>query len=184
MSDDKKVSNEEIEAHISTIDTHVNDIEAHVTEDERTAKHLKMLVYPSLVAFVLLAAYGYFLVHSLTKDVHALMIDMTRLTRNVSTNMDTVAGSMVQLTEHTRVMAHSTANMQHDVRGLNQNISPPMNFMNSFMPWQNDTGQYPGNYQPNWQPYAPQYPPQYAPQYAPPRHIQMQPNQQQEQNNE
>ena len=42
MSDDKKVSNEEIEAHISTIDTHVNDIEAHVTEDERTAKHLKI----------------------------------------------------------------------------------------------------------------------------------------------
>ena len=43
---------------------------------ETSAKRWELIVYPSLFAFIILAAYGFYLVFSLAKDVHYLAISV------------------------------------------------------------------------------------------------------------
>ena len=40
---------------------------------ETSARRWELIVYPSLFAFILLAAYGFYLIFSLAKDVHFLV---------------------------------------------------------------------------------------------------------------
>ena len=117
-----------------------------------SAKRWEMIVYPSLFAFVILAAYGFFLIYSLTSDVGKMADSMARITENMqqmSVNMDKVTQNMVLMTQtvdtqsnsmreivlNMRGMNHAMARMNHDISMMNNNVSRPMSFMNSFMPW-------------------------------------------------
>lgn len=133
---------------------------------ETSAKRWELIVYPSMFAFIILAAYGFYLVFSLAKDVHymAISIDsnmtvlasnMQSMSDNVSqmsanvrlmaTNVESMAtdvttlkpmmASMESLNHSIRVMTQTTGNMSYDMGNLNRNISRPMSFMNSIIPW-------------------------------------------------
>ena len=143
---------------------------------ENSARRWELVVYPSLFAFIILAAYGFYLVYSLAKDVHYLAIsvdtNMTVLAGNMQTvsenmgdlsaNVRTMAVSvesinnrvatlepllvnvgsmdkaMQSITAATQAMTVSTHNMRNDMVFMNRSIrdvSRPMSFMNSFMPW-------------------------------------------------
>ncbi|MGB5640738.1 MAG: hypothetical protein WBM63_16620, partial [Sedimenticolaceae bacterium] len=41
---------------------------------ESSARRWELIVYPSLFAFIILAAYGFYLIYNLAKDVHYLAI--------------------------------------------------------------------------------------------------------------
>ena len=63
-----------------------------------SARRWEMIVYPSLLAFIILAGYGFFLIYSLTKDVHLVVEDMHKVTASmerVVVNMDIVSKNMV-----------------------------------------------------------------------------------------
>jgi hypothetical protein len=47
-------------------------MERFVGSFEKSARRWELVVYPAMLAFVVLAAYGFFLVYSLTKDMHTL----------------------------------------------------------------------------------------------------------------
>jgi len=117
-----------------------------------SAKRWETIVYPSLFAFILLAAYGFFLIYSLATDVHRVAESMFVITEN----MQEVSGHMRHMTEnvalmtktvdsqsHTmgdmavniRGMNSSMAKMRYDIASMNSSVSRPMSFMNSFMPW-------------------------------------------------
>ncbi len=118
-----------------------------IHDDTRNVKKLQMMVYPSLIAFLLLAAYGYYLVNSLATDVKHLSNDMSILTESVDRNMNIIARNMQMMTQTVNVVAHATVNMQRDMWSLNRNISTPLNPINSMLPWGGgaQNGPYPGS---------------------------------------
>jgi methyl-accepting chemotaxis protein len=69
---------------------------------ESSARRWELIVYPSLFAFIILAAYGFYLVYNLARDVHYLAI-------SVDTNMTTLAGNMQNVSEN---MSQLTANVR------------------------------------------------------------------------
>jgi hypothetical protein len=133
---------------------------------ETSAKRWELIVYPTLFAFIILAAYGFYLVFSLAKDVHYLAISVDSNMTVLASNMQSMSDDMGQMSANVRSMAvgvesmardvstlepmltsiegmdraiqamnFSTASMRDDFSVLNRNVSRPMHFMNSFMPW-------------------------------------------------
>jgi len=117
-----------------------------------SAKRWEMIVYPALFAFILLSSYGFFLIYSLTKDISRVADDMSQITKSmqhVSTQMDSVSKNMIIMTQtldsqlvvmndmvyHVGGMNRSINQMRHDFSVLNNSVSRPMSFMNTFMPW-------------------------------------------------
>jgi len=133
---------------------------------ETSAKRWELIVYPSMFAFIILAAYGFYLVFSLAKDVHYLAISVDSNMTVLASNMQSMSDDMGQMSANVRTMAvgvesmardvttlepmlsslesmdrtiqsmtFSMAVMRDDMSVLNRNVSRPMHFMNSFMPW-------------------------------------------------
>lgn len=138
-----------------------------------SAKRWELIVYPSLLAFIVLAAYGFFLIYSLTKDVNVVarqmesirldmkfvsesmadvsknMASVSRNLADVSVNMQNVSRDvrsqsvvMQEMVVHMRDMNRSMQTMtatvdqmRYHFAVMNNSISRPMSFMNSFMPW-------------------------------------------------
>jgi len=117
-----------------------------------SARRWEMIVYPSLIAFIILAAYGFFLIFSLTQDASRIADNMHRMTKDLDAivvQMDSVSKNMVVMTQtldsqlnsmnemvyHVRGMNMSINQMRHDFSVLNNSVSRPMSFMNTFMPW-------------------------------------------------
>ena len=117
-----------------------------------SAKRWEMVVYPSLFAFIVLAAYGFYLIYSLTSDAHKMSESMMQITESMQTMtvemqsvsrnmvvmsqlMDNQSHSMNQMASSMHNMQYSVAKMGYDFSIMNQNVSRPMSAMNSFMPW-------------------------------------------------
>lgn len=117
-----------------------------------SAKRWEMVVYPSLGAFMLLAAYGFYLIFSLTNDASRIAGNMDRMTQSMEkivVHVDAMSKSMVvmtqvidsqsvsmkEMTHHMRGMNVSMSHMRYDFSTLNNSVARPMSFMNTFMPW-------------------------------------------------
>lgn len=77
-----------------------------------SARRWELIVYPSLVAFIILAVYGFFLIYSLTKDVTKVANSMDSITHNmaaVAGTMDSVANEMRLVSQRMEIVA---ANVQ------------------------------------------------------------------------
>lgn len=125
---------------------------------ESSAKRWELVVYPSMVAFVVLAVYGFYLIYTLSRDVHNMSLTLTTLTISVDRNMNDMTNSirtmdhtmvklgnnighmdgniesmtqnMSYMTQNTNAMATSTYYMQRNIR----DVARPMNIMSKFMP--------------------------------------------------
>ena len=113
-----------------------------------SARRWEMIVYPSLFAFIVLAAYGFFLIYSLTTDISRVANDMNKITvtmEKIATNMDAMTKNMVVMTQTVDSQSASMKEMTYHIRGMDMsmnrmrndmsNVSRPMSFMNSFLPW-------------------------------------------------
>lgn len=142
--------------------TDINALEEEVKHLEEEEEHttagltrLQLIVFACLIAFFILAAYGFFLIYSLTKDVSKLAVDVNSMSISIDKNMEIIATSMGDITgrmsdinsstelmavtaqnmaDSTQHMATSTDNMRYDVRRLNNSISGPMDAIGSFFP--------------------------------------------------
>jgi methyl-accepting chemotaxis protein len=85
---------------------------------ETSARRWELIVYPSLFAFILLAAYGFYLVFSLAKDIHFLALSVDSNMNVMSSNLMTMTDSVGQLSANVRTMAVSVESMAQDVRTL------------------------------------------------------------------
>ncbi len=85
---------------------------------ETSARRWELIVYPSLFAFILLAAYGFYLVFSLAKDVHFLAKSVDTNMGLMSSNIISMTDSVGQLSANVRTMAVSVDSMAQDVRTL------------------------------------------------------------------
>lgn len=85
---------------------------------ETSARRWELIVYPSLFAFILLAAYGFYLIFSLAKDVHFLAESVDTNMGLISSNIMAMTDSVSQLSANVRTMAVSVDSMARDVRTL------------------------------------------------------------------
>ena len=85
---------------------------------ETSARRWELIVYPSLFAFIILAAYGFYLVFSLAKDVHYLAISVDSNMTVLASNMQSVSDHMGKLTTNVRTMAVSVESINHKVSTL------------------------------------------------------------------
>lgn len=85
---------------------------------ENSARRWELIVYPSLFAFIILAAYGFYLVFSLAKDVHYLAISVDSNMTVLASNMQSMSDNMGQISSNVRTMAVSVDSMARDVSTL------------------------------------------------------------------
>ena len=158
---------DETEGHLLLEDTaSVNSLEKIYEVFSASARRWEAIVYPALIAFIILATYGFYLIFSLTSDVSKVVTEMRSMSSNMvsmSKNMDSMTNSvlsmsqtvkvmettltfqlvemqkfnssMVEMNKSMRAMSLSMNQMRYDMGMMNRNVSRPMNFMNSFMPW-------------------------------------------------
>ena len=83
---------------------------------ENSAKRWELIVYPSLVAFIVLAVYGFYLIYTLSRDVHNLSLTITTLTISVDRNMN-------EMTDTIRTMDHTMVKMSNNISHMDKNVS-------------------------------------------------------------
>lgn len=92
---------------------------------ETSARRWELVVYPSLLAFIVLAAYGFFLIYTLTNDVGRLArsmetvvatmtevaTDMNTVSRNVTAISDNLGMIAVDVNDESQTMKHMVVHM-------------------------------------------------------------------------
>ncbi len=92
---------------------------------QASAKRWELIVYPSLFAFVILAAYGFFLIYSMVSDVHRVTDQMV----TIEHTMVVVADNMVRVTDN---MTSMTANMASIADNMNTMTNEVAHMSNKF----------------------------------------------------
>jgi hypothetical protein len=85
---------------------------------ETSARRWELIVYPTLFAFIILAAYGFYLVFSLAKDVHYLAISVDSNMTVLASNMQAISDNVGQMSANVRTMAVSVESISRDVSTL------------------------------------------------------------------
>ena len=85
---------------------------------ETSARRWELIVYPSLFAFILLAGYGFYLVYSLTRDVHYLAISVDSNMTVMASNFQSVADNMNHMTANIRMVSSTLSEISTKVSTL------------------------------------------------------------------
>jgi len=83
---------------------------------ETSAKRWELIVYPTLFAFIILAAYGFYLIFSLAKDMHYLTV-------SVDTNMTHMSNNMQAMSENVTLMSRNVQTMSISVDSMSRNVN-------------------------------------------------------------
>ncbi len=90
---------------------------------ENSAKRWELIVYPSMIAFIVLAVYGFYLVYTLSRDVHNLSLTITTLTISVDRNMNEMTNT-IRTMDHTMVkMGNNIGHMDKNIQSMTQNVA-------------------------------------------------------------
>lgn len=94
---------------------------------EASARRWEMIVYPSMFGFIILAVYGFYLVYSLTQDMHTLSDsmdpDMQPHMDILATNIAKLSTSVDNMSEQVTLMAGSVQNMDGTMTAMNVNLT-------------------------------------------------------------
>ncbi|UTV82224.1 DUF948 domain-containing protein [Acidithiobacillus sp. YTS05] len=126
-------------------------------------RQLRMIVFAGLTAFLVLAAYEFYLAVAMSRDLREMTKQVQALSPNVQRNMDSMAQNMRQMTASTNYMAQATGQMQADFWSLNKNVSPPFSFFAGMVPWAKQRSPYSGPDRPLPLPPQADYPAPYGP---------------------
>jgi len=116
-----------------------------VTTISRSSARWEKVVFPFMAGFLILAAYGFFLVYNLTKDIHSMSENMVQLRVSVDHNMTSLAKDVSGLNQQVTHMnqrlehmdqsmsqvAYSTYRMGEDINKM----ARPAASMNNMVPW-------------------------------------------------
>ena len=92
---------------------------------EASARRWELVVYPSLLSFIVLAAYGFFLIYTLTNDVSRLAHSM----ETVVTAMSEVATDMNTVSRHVTRISDNLGNIAVDVNDESVTMKHMVNHM-------------------------------------------------------
>jgi hypothetical protein len=85
---------------------------------EASARRWELIVYPSLFAFIILAAYGFYLIYSLTNDVRFLALSVDRNMSTVANEMQRMSEDMDGLTVNVELMSAAVGSISTNVETL------------------------------------------------------------------
>ena len=132
---------------------------AYLERAAAAVKTVRLVVYAGMAGFLLLSAYGFFLIYELTVDTHRMVEQTVRMTEQMQSmarimsnmhetigdmrddmrrmrvalgDMDQTMGSLAANVNH---MANTVALIQHSTRNIDASVAPAAGMMNSFMPW-------------------------------------------------
>lgn len=119
----------ELKQEIEEVEQELHKFESKQASDTNS---LKAIVYPALIAFVILASYGFYLIQSLTTDVHRLtntIVNMQYDVHQMSTSvaqmqavvkndMDTMVQSLTQVSNSMSYMNETTQQMTYHLVGM------------------------------------------------------------------
>lgn len=82
---------------------------------EASARRWELVVYPAMLAFVVLAAYGFFLIYTLSKDIHTLAQGMDP---NMAKHLGNMSDSVIILSENIRTMTRRVYKMSDTLEDM------------------------------------------------------------------
>ena len=94
---------------------------------EASARRWELVVYPAMLAFVVLAGYGFFLIYTLSKDIHVLAEGMDP---QMAKHLADMSDSVVLLSENIRTMTRRV----HKMSGSMEDISGKMDALQHVEP--------------------------------------------------
>ncbi len=106
---------------------------------EASARRWELVVYPSLLAFIVLASYGFFLIYTLSKDVGRVADQMDRMVfsiERVSGNMNAMTGTMHAIAADINTEAdimHDMASSMTDMNISMRSMTVPVHHMRDDM---------------------------------------------------
>lgn len=98
-----------------------NELEEFEKRADSSTKRLQLLVYPAMVAFVILSAFGFYLIYSLTSDVNRMADTIVHMSGSIDTNMDSISGTMEQMSGKMDGLNESTKSMSGDIGSMTNN---------------------------------------------------------------
>ena len=87
-------------------------MEQFIASFERSSKRWELVVYPALFAFMILAAYGFYLVYSLTHDMHVIA---KSIDNNVGVHIESLANNMNGMSKDVNSMSEQITSMNSNV---------------------------------------------------------------------
>jgi len=113
--------------------TMVEALDKFANTFEASARRWEIIVYPALVAFIILAGYGFYLIYSLTSNVTRVTDYMANVTetmqlvsqdmREVSVRMAVMSQNIGDMSGDTDELTQSINNMNQQIYTMNQNIA-------------------------------------------------------------
>ena len=86
---------------------------------ESSARRWELIVYPALLAFVVLAAYGFFLIYTLSKDINTLAKGMDP---EMGKHLGHISESVIYLSENIRTMTRRVHDMSVSVDDMSSKM--------------------------------------------------------------
>jgi hypothetical protein len=94
---------------------------------EASARRWELVIYPTMLAFVILAAYGFFLIYTLSRDIHTVAIGMDP---EMGEHLTHISDSVAYLSENVRTMTRRMDRMTNSI----DDISVKMNALETLDP--------------------------------------------------
>ena len=89
---------------------------------ERQSNKIKIILYPALMAFALLAAYGFYLIQSLTTDVNKMSASVVKMSDAISRNMNSISVTANDMSGSVGKMVGNIHSMSRSSRGIANNM--------------------------------------------------------------
>jgi len=96
-----------------------DSMDRFVKSFEASARRWELVAYPSMLAFVVLAAYGFFLIYALSKDIHVLAQGMGP---EMGKHMSDISDSVVYLSENVRTMTRRVDKMTDTMEDISDKM--------------------------------------------------------------
>ncbi len=90
-------------------------LDRFVKSFDAAARRWELVIYPAMLAFVILAAYGFFLIYTLSKDISTLAQGMDP---DMGKHLGNISDSVVYLSENIRTMTRRVDKMTTNVEEI------------------------------------------------------------------
>lgn len=98
-----------------------NELQEFETKAEASTKRMQMLVYPAMVAFFILSAFGFFLIYSLTSDVNRMANTISHMSESIDNSMNSITADMGNMSTKMNNLVDTTGVMSSNLGSMTNN---------------------------------------------------------------
>ncbi len=111
-----------------------NELQEFEARADNTTKRMKLLVYPAMVAFFILSAFGFFLIYSLTSDVNRMANTISHMSQSIDENMISISSTMNHMSGTMDTLGDSTEKMSENVGKMTYTTNEMSGAINGMKP--------------------------------------------------